>query len=150
MFRSLSLLYYCIIHRMNRIKTKMNVRVKENDTFLYSSDNMLKLIVCAPLQDQLHAMRSTSAPPYFPRPIARITVPLSAEEVAERARLRLHLAGGCTACSYFALKPDGCRLGKDCPRCHWCTEEEARKQQKKKRIASKARARLYAMNGMRR
>ena len=99
-------------------------------------------------QMQWHPLRSISAPPSLLRPVARITALLSPEEVRERARLRVHLAGACTACSYFALKPDGCRLGKDCARCHWCTEEEARKQQKKRRVASKARARLYAMNGM--
>lgn len=49
----------------------------------------------------------------------------------------LHEAGKCEPCSWF-WKPQGCRWGQNCVRCHLCPEGETKARRKKKMAVSKA------------
>jgi hypothetical protein len=61
---------------------------------------------------------------------------LSENELPSRGSA-LHHSGRCTPCAWF-WKPQGCKNGKDCGRCHLCIAGEVKARKKAKAVAMRA------------
>lgn len=64
------------------------------------------------------------------------TKSLQRREDAEQ-KAKLHNAGECRPCAYFAFKKDGCRLAEDCEFCHLCDRAEIRRWKRQRAKALK-------------
>lgn len=82
-------------------------------------------------EDMVEVLKS---PVLVPPPPGLVTEGLDIEQ-----KLRTHRAGLCEPCVFFRFKDDGCRMGDQCLRCHFCTAEEV--TAKRKRIKAQVRQR---------